>query len=247
VGGRQGAHDLVERFNASQSEYRVHAQFSGSYAEALTRAIAALRTGQAPNILQVYEVGTQTMLDSGAIIPVYELAESRGGIDFGDISRPIFNYYAVDGKLYSMPFNSSTAMLYYNKDIFRKAGLDPNRPPTTFDEVLEMGRQIVASGAAPHAISFGWPAWVFEQAHATHNQFYANNANGRAGRATEVLFNGPPSGVDGGHPLAALGGGGRFRLRRPGVLGQPGLHLRPDRHADPVHLLPGLHRGGGQF
>ena len=183
--------DLVERFNASQSEYRVHAQFSGSYAEALTRAIAALRTGQAPNILQVYEVGTQTMLDSGAIIPVYELAESRGGIDFGDISRPIFNYYAVDGKLYSMPFNSSTAMLYYNKDIFRKAGLDPNRPPTTFDEVLEMGRQIVASGAAPHAISFGWPAWVFEQAHATHKQFYANNANGRAGRATEVLFNGP--------------------------------------------------------
>ncbi|HEY8531047.1 MAG TPA: extracellular solute-binding protein, partial [Limnochorda sp.] len=158
--------ELVARFNASQSEIRVNAQFSGSYAEALTRAIAALRTGQAPNILQVYEVGTQTMLDSGAIIPVYELAESRGGIDFGDISRPIFDYYAVDGKLYSMPFNSSTAMLYYNKDAFRKAGLDPNRPPTTFDEVLEMGRQIVASGAAPAAISFGWPAWVFEQAHA---------------------------------------------------------------------------------
>lgn len=183
--------DLVDRFNASQSEIRVNAQFSGSYAEALTRAIAALRTGQAPNILQVYEVGTQTMLDSGAIIPVYELAEARGGIDFGDISRPIFNYYAVDGKLYSMPFNSSTAMLYYNKDVFRAAGLDPNKPPTTFDDVLEMGRQIVASGAAPNAISFGWPAWVLEQAHATHNQFYANNENGRKGRATEVLFNGP--------------------------------------------------------
>lgn len=186
----QALNDLVTHFNASQSQVRVNAQFSGSYAESLTRAIAALRTGSAPNIIQVYEVGTQTMLDSGAIVPVYELAE-RGGIDFGDISRPIFDYYAVDGKLYSMPFNSSTAMLYYNKDIFRAAGLDPNTPPTTFDDVLEMGRQIVASGAAPNAISFGWPAWVFEQMHATHNQFYANNANGRSGRATEVLFNQP--------------------------------------------------------
>lgn len=186
----QAVENLVQSFNEAHPGIRVVPQFTGTYEETITRAIAAVRAGNPPHIIQVNEVGLQTMLDSGAIIPVYELAERAGDFDPGEIIAPIAKYYAVDGKLYSMPFNSSTAMVYYNKDIFRKAGLDPNRPPTTFDEIEEMGRIIMESGAAPHVITFGWPAWVFEQMHATHNQLYANNDNGRSGRATEVLFNG---------------------------------------------------------
>ncbi len=178
---------IVKAFNETHPDIEVQAVFTGSYAETLTKAITAYRNNTHPHIVQVYEVGLQTMLDSGAIVPVYEIAEP--GFDWGDIVVPIMNYYSVDGKLYSMPFNSSTAILYYNKDIFEKAGLDPNKPPSTFDEVFEYGKKIVESGAAQGGIAFGWPAWVFEQMHAIHAQFYANNNNGRSGRATEVLFN----------------------------------------------------------
>jgi len=179
--------DIVKAFNETHPDIEVVPVFTGSYAETLTKAIAAYRNNTHPHIVQVYEVRLQTMLDSDAIVPVYELAEAD--FDWGDVVVPILNYYSVDGKLYSMPFNSSTAILYYNKDIFQKAGLDPNKPPTTFDEVFEYGKKIVQSGAAPGGIAFGWPAWVFEQMHALYAQFYANNENGRKAKATEVYFN----------------------------------------------------------
>ncbi len=186
---RMKAMDVVlEGFHKAHPEIKVEPQFTGSYAETLSKAIAAVRAGEAPHIVQVWEVGTQTMLDSGAIVPLFEL-EKPGELDWNNVIGPILDYYVVNGKLYSMPFNSSTSMLYYNKDIFEKAGLDPNVPPKTFDDVLEMGKKIIESGAAPHVISFGYPSWQFEQAHTKQAQFFANNENGRKARATEVFFN----------------------------------------------------------
>ncbi len=179
---------IVEGFNAEHPDIQVEPQFSGKYKEVLAKAIAAARGGSPPHIVQVYEVGTQTMLDSGAIVPVFEIAKA-GEIDWGDIIVPIKDYYAVGGKLYSMPFNSSTSILYYNKDLFKQAGLDPNKPPSTFAEMEEIGGKIVKSGVAPNAVSFGWPDWQFEQMHTLHKQFYANNENGRSARATTVLGN----------------------------------------------------------
>lgn len=179
---------IVDGFNAIHPDIKVEPQFSGKYKEVLAKAIAAARGGSPPHIVQIYEVGTQTMLDSGAIVPVFEIAKP-GEIDWGDIIVPIKDYYAVEGDLYSMPFNSSTSILYYNRDLFKKAGLDPNKPPTTFAEMEEIGGKIVQSGAAPNAVSFGWPDWQFEQMNTLHKQFYANNKNGRAGRATEVFGN----------------------------------------------------------
>lgn len=187
-GSRQDVvNDLVDTFNEKNPDIQVNAEYTGSYAETLTKALAAVRAGTPPTIVQVYEVGTQTMLDSGAIVPVYTLAPED--FDWSEVVQPVMKYYSVEGKMYCMPFNSSTAMLYYNKDVFRKAGLDPDKPPKTFDEVFEYGKQIVESGAAKGGISFGWPAWIFEQMHAYHGQLYANNENGRAGLATEVLLN----------------------------------------------------------
>jgi sn-glycerol 3-phosphate transport system substrate-binding protein len=125
---------IVNGFNTTHPDIKVELQFSGKYKEVLGKAIAAARGGNPPHIVQIYEVGTQTMLDSGAIVPVFEIAKP-GEIDWGDIIVPIKDYYTVGGELSSMPFNSSTSILFYNKDLFRKAGLDPNKPPTTFAEV----------------------------------------------------------------------------------------------------------------
>jgi sn-glycerol 3-phosphate transport system substrate-binding protein len=182
--------DISAGFNKQFPSYVLEPLFSGSYAETVTKGIAAIRAGDPPQILQVYEVGTQTMIDSGAIVPVTEVVKP-GEIDWKDYFEPILNYYTVNGKLNSMPFNSSTAILYYNKEVFKKAGLDPNKAPATYKDVEEMGKKILASGAARGAITFGWPAWMFEQAFAYHDQLYANNENGRKGRATQILFNGP--------------------------------------------------------
>lgn len=185
-GGRTDAVDrIVEGFNEEQDEIEVTAQFTGSYAETLTQGISAVSSGNPPHIIQVYEVGTQTMLDSEAIVPVYEIAE--GKIDFGSVIQPILNYYSIDGDLYSMPFNSSTAMLYYNKDAFEEAGIES--APETWADIEEIGLQLIESDAANHGLSFGWPAWIIEQMFAYHNRPYGNNMNGRDGRASEVYLN----------------------------------------------------------
>src|SRR6056297_3147521 len=159
-GGRTAAVErIVNGFNEEHPDINVTAQFTGSYAETLTQGISAVRSGNPPHIIQVYEVGTQTMLDSEAIVPVYEIVGDQ--IDFGSVIQPISSYYSVGGQLYSMPFNSSTAMLYYNKDAFEEAGIDYT--PTTWADVEKVGLELIDSSAANHGLSFGWPAWIMEQ------------------------------------------------------------------------------------
>ena len=153
---------IVDQFNATHPDIELTAMFTGSYAETLTKFIASYKTGTAPSLVQVYEVGTQAMLGSGAIIPVYEVPGMVGETwDWAKYIIPIKNYYSKDGNMWSMPFNSSTAMLYYNKDLFSKAGLDPNKPPTTWKEVEEYGKKLRDSGVK-NVLSFGWPGWIFE-------------------------------------------------------------------------------------
>lgn len=180
---------MIEDFNSTHPYYKVVPLFTGSYAETLTKFVAAYPTGTAPNIVQVYEVGTQTMIDSNAIIPVYEIPGMLGETwDWAQYVIPITNYYSVEGNLWSMPFNSSTAMLYYNKDLFTAAGLDPKKPPTTWEEMEEIGEKFLASGVVDHVYSTGWPDWIFEQALSIHDHLYADNNNGRSGLATKVVF-----------------------------------------------------------
>lgn len=194
LGGRLGevVNEVVGRFNASQSEYQVNANHRGTYAEVVTAAIASYRANNNPHIVQVYEVGTQTMLRSGAIYPVYQLMEDNGfDIDWTRFVGPVYGYYSENNNLYSMPFNSSTPILYYNKDAFAKAGLDPEKPPTTWQEVEEYSRQIIAAGAAEIGFSIGWPAWtMLENMHAWHGQPFATNDNGYSGLDTKLLING---------------------------------------------------------
>jgi sn-glycerol 3-phosphate transport system substrate-binding protein len=183
--------EIAKKFNASQGEVEVKAIFKGSYPETLNAAIAAYRAKQPPHVVQVYEVGTQTMLSSGAVYPVYQLMKDHGiAIDWNDLIPPVKTYYSQGGQLYSMAFNSSTPILYYNKDLFKKAGL-PDRAPATWEEVEAAAKKIVASGARC-GFSAAWPSWTLtENMHAWHDQPFADQGNGFDGLATTLLINGP--------------------------------------------------------
>jgi sn-glycerol 3-phosphate transport system substrate-binding protein len=182
----------TKEFNASQGEYEVKPLRKGSYAETLTAAIAAYRQKSPPHIVQVFEVGTQTMLLSGAVYPVHELMQHNEiKINWNDFIKPVVGYYTKDGKLYSMPYNSSTPIFYYNRDAFKKAGLDPAKPPKTWQEVEADAKKILAAGAAKCGFSTGWPSWTMvENMHATHDQPFATKNNGfGAVEGVELLIN----------------------------------------------------------
>ena len=186
--------DQAKAFNDSQKDYRVVPTFKGSYDESMTGAIAAFRAGNAPHILQVFEVGTATMMASRqAIKPVAEVFRDAG-LKF-DPSRyvpAVAGYYtAPDGQMLSFPFNSSTTVFHYNKDAFRAAGLDPDRPPTTWPEVVSAAAKLKASGhACPYTTS--WVGWTQLESFSTwHNVEFSTLANGFGGPATRLTVNSP--------------------------------------------------------
>ena len=186
--------EIAQKFNASQSQYRVVPVFKGQYDESLTAAIAAYRAGQPPAILQVFEVGTATMMAAkGAIKPVYQLmAEEHEPFDPKAFLPAVTSYYEdTHGHLLSMPFNSSTQVLYINKDAFKKAGLDPNKPPRTWPELFKDAEKLKAAGVSC-PFTTGWQSWVqMESFSAWHNVPFATKQNGFGGLDTRLVFNGP--------------------------------------------------------
>jgi len=185
---------LVNEFNKSQSDYVVHAIYKGAYGESMNAGIAAFRAGNAPDILQVFEVGTATMMYAkGAVQPVQEMSEKVGDpINPADFIGAVAGYYsAPDGKLVSMPFNSSTPVFYYNKDAFKKAGLDADKPPKTWEEVAEAGRKLRAAGMEC-GYTTSWPSWVqLETFAAWHNTPYASLDNGFGGLGARLEIDKP--------------------------------------------------------
>jgi sn-glycerol 3-phosphate transport system substrate-binding protein len=154
---------IAADFNAGQDDFEVVPSYRGSYTETMTGAIAAFRAGQHPHIVQVFEVGTGTMMAAqGAIYPIYQLMEDNGRPFDKEAYLPaVVGYYTdPDGNMLSFPFNSSTPIMYYNKEVFAEAGLDPESPPTTWAEVESVSLQIVESGAAPCGFTTRWPSWV---------------------------------------------------------------------------------------
>ena len=186
--------DLANQFNASQKDYKVVPTFKGSYGESMTAAIAAFRAGNAPDILQVFEVGTATMMYSkGAIKPVAEVMKQAGvNFDPNAYVPAVAGYYtAPNGQMLSMPFNSSTAVFYYNKDAFKAAGLDVNKPPKTWPEVALAAGKLKASG---HKCPFttSWISWTqLENFSAWHNVLFSSLNNGFGGLGTRLLVNSP--------------------------------------------------------
>ena len=185
---------IATDFNNSQKDFKVVPVYKGTYPEVMTGAIAAFRAKQPPHIIQVFEVGTATMMAArGAVYPVYELMKDAAEpFDPKAYLPAVVGYYTdTQGNMLSFPFNSSTPVLYYNKDLFKKAGLDPNSPPKTWPEVGAAAAKLQAAGV-PCGFTSEWPSWInIENLSAWHNVPIATQANGFGGFNTELKINGP--------------------------------------------------------
>jgi sn-glycerol 3-phosphate transport system substrate-binding protein len=186
--------DLAKQFNESQSEYRIIPTFKGSYDESMTASIAAFRAGNAPHILQVFEVGTATMQASkGAIVPVGQVMKDAGEkFDPARYIPAVAGYYtAPNGQMLSFPFNSSTTIFYINKDAFKAAGLPTDKAPTTWPEVVAAAAKLKASG---HKCPFttAWQNWTqVESFSAWHNVEFASKSNGLQGLDARLKVDSP--------------------------------------------------------
>lgn len=186
--------EQVDQFNASQSDFNVVATHKGNYSETLNAGIAAFRAGEQPDILMVFEVGTATMMAaSGAIKPVYEVMADAGA-DFnpdGYMGAVKGYYTTTDGDMLSLPYNSSTPVLYMNRDAFEAAGLDADMDLSTWEKVGD-AMDALKAGGQDCVLTTAWQSWVhLENMSAYHNVPFASKENGFAGLDTELSFNGP--------------------------------------------------------
>ncbi|MBP2550872.1 sn-glycerol 3-phosphate transport system substrate-binding protein [Neorhizobium galegae] len=205
---------LAKEFNASQSEYKIVPVFKGSYPETLNAGIAAFRAKQAPAILQVFDAGSGVMMGAeGAVMPVADVLK-KGGFTFDKANylAGIAAYYSKpDGSMLSFPYNSSSPVMYYNKDTFKKAGLNPDEAPKTWPEVFEAAKKIKASGASACGMTSTWLTWIqTENFAAWNNVSYGTNENGLGGTKVELKVNAPLF-VQHFQALADLAKDGTFR------------------------------------
>jgi len=202
---------IVAGFNASQSKIKVEAIFQGNYDDLLAKLNTAIASNAAPALVQVYDIGQAYMRDSAQVVPMQAFID-RDKFDTKDFEPAVINYYKYQDKLQSMPFNASSAILYYNKDAFKEVGLDPNKPPVTFTEVADAAKKLTKKDASGATTRYGFGpsiyGWLFEQLMATSASLYADNGNGRDNRAAKVVYNSAAgkaildwwkAGVDGGY------------------------------------------------
>ncbi len=179
--------DVVEAYNDSQDTYHVTQEAKGSYRDTLQAAILADRQGNAPSLVHVFEVGSQLAYDSGVFMPIGDI----GTFDTSDYIQPVLNYYTIDGKVNSIPFNSSSPVLYINTDKLVEAGYPRNYVPQTYEDMIAVIEDARNKGVEGANIGFCLHAWYFEQWMAEQGAMLLNNTNGREERATEVLLTSP--------------------------------------------------------
>ncbi|MCB8926194.1 MAG: ABC transporter substrate-binding protein [Ardenticatenaceae bacterium] len=182
--------ELVTRFNDSQDGIVVNATYQGSYDDTYNALLAAFETGTEPNIIQNFDLASQTMIDTGRLIAAHDLM-AADGYDSSVFVPAVADYYGDGEGMVAMAFNSSTPILFYNKDMFAAAGVEPPAEGTSwsFSEMLAACDAIQASGETEYCIALGQVGWYFEQILANSGGLYFNNDNGRTGRASEVMFN----------------------------------------------------------
>ena len=186
---------LAEEFNGAQKDYKVVPVYKGSYSDTMNAGIAAFRAGNPPHILQVFEVGTATMMAAkGAVKPVHQLMQEAGEpFDPKAYLPAITGYYSTStGEMLSFPFNSSSMVMWVNRDALKKAGLNPDQPPKTWPELFEAAKRLKSAGSSTCGFSTAWPTWAhLEQFSAWHNLPLATKANGLNGFDMQLVFNGP--------------------------------------------------------
>ncbi len=185
----------ADEFNKSQSEFKVNVAYKGQYPEQRAAAVAAFRSGNPPHVMQMFDAGSGDMMHAkGAVVPVSEVFK-RAGLTFNsaDFIPPARGYYGLpNGDLLSMPFNVSTTVMFYNKDMLRKAGLNPDQPPTTWPDVIKAAKAIREKNAGACGFTTTWLAWIMlEQFSSRHNVPIGTQSNGRAGLDAQLTFNTP--------------------------------------------------------
>jgi sn-glycerol 3-phosphate transport system substrate-binding protein len=187
--------DLAREFNRGHPDYRVVPVFRGTYPETLQAALGAFEAGHPPHIVQVFDVGTGVMMNAeNAFVPVAEVLEKAGSaFDDSQYLPGIVAYYSrPDGTMLSFPFNSSSPILFFNKDAFRRAGLDVDKPPKTWPDVWSAARRIVGTRAASCGYTSAWVTWIHLENFAAWNDVpYASKENGLAGADIELKINAP--------------------------------------------------------
>jgi sn-glycerol 3-phosphate transport system substrate-binding protein len=183
---------LIDRFNASQNEVKVRLVFQGGAGDVVLKLLTSLRAKQVPALVELVEADVQVMVDSGGVTPVQQFVDAEK-YDLSDFDEKAIQYYTVHDKLYAMPFAVSVPMLYYNKAAFREVGLDPEKPPLTFDDVRAYSERLYKVDGAGNVVRSGialdMTSWWLEVTLAGHGDLFVNNDNGRDGRATEAVFN----------------------------------------------------------
>ena len=186
--------DLAKDFNAKQKDYKIVPVYKGSYDESMTAAVAAFRAGNAPHILQVFEVGTATMMASkGVVMPVGQVMQDAGfKFDPTAYVPAVAGYYtAPNGQMLSFPFNSSTTVFYFNKDAFAAAGISTDKPPSTWPEVALAAAKLKSNGhKCP--LTIAWQGWTQLESFSTwHNTELATQGNGMRGLNARLVANSP--------------------------------------------------------
>ncbi len=182
---------MVARYNASQGEVQVRPFYQGNDEELMAKLVVSLRSGQVPVIVALAEIDAQKMIDSGAVTPIQDFID-REDYDLSDLDAKAIAYYTVEDKLWAMPFTTAVPLLYYNKVTFREVGLDPERPPRDLEEVRQYAEKILKRDASElitrSGIAIDITGWYMDVTIAEHGDLFADNSNGRQGRATRVLF-----------------------------------------------------------
>jgi sn-glycerol 3-phosphate transport system substrate-binding protein len=186
--------EMMGRFNLSQTKCYGTAIFQGTYDDSLNKIKAGLQSKDVPALAQMYDLATQLMVDLKVTEPMQTYID-KDKFDLSTFEPNVLGYYSVGGKLYGMPFNTSAPILYYNKTMFKAAGLDPEKPPRTYAEVLDYAKKLTKKDASGKVQVAGYGiaiyGWIFEQLNATAGGLYLNNGNGRDSRATAAAFNSP--------------------------------------------------------
>lgn len=192
--GEEALQKMIGDFNNSQSDIHVDAKYQGSYTDTKNKLKNSIKGGQIPDIVQLGDEDTRFMMENKNVLPLQNLVDSEK-YDLSTLEPNILAFYSLDGKLYGMPFNNSTPILYYNKDLFRAAGLDPESPPKTMDELIAYGKKISKKDAKGNLEVSGCEInnsdineWLFSEWMCLQGLPFADNGNGRSQRSTAVAY-----------------------------------------------------------
>ena len=185
--------EMANDFMALHPDINIDVQYTGSYGDTINKLNVAIQSNVSPHVVQGYDIATQMLIDGEIAIPMQDLIDADPSFDIGTFMPQVLNYYRVGGKLYCMPFNSSNAIMFYNKTLFKKAGLDPNKPPKTYEELFEYAKKLTTKDDKGNVVQAGvtWNlhTWFFEQFLAVQNAPMVDNNNGRTERPTKAIFN----------------------------------------------------------